>query len=359
MVSEQGATKMRKRSMEDNGSVSKVILVNMKQTRDGECAPIRVSGVLQLFAKYGMIEKIITMAKKDRNMIQAMIQYHTTAMAEYAIQEAQGTQQGAFMVRMSFSDRQDLEIGQNNERMFDFLNPWLGEGPPATGQTYQKQPTSTQKSTKGIHPPAGPLWDGQTPTGTTSNGSPVLLVHHLRHDALSIDHVYNLFCNYGLVLKVKFMHNKDGILVEFADSQAAENAREALQGVVAVEGGEPMVIRTSKFQTITMAAVNGLDSKEYQTPKRAARVQKGVSLSEIVHVNFIPLEFMEHLQQMITQTTGNPQVAVCPMESRGDAFGMALVKLPDVPSAIKTVMEMSGMEIGGKRLKVSFTSSKV
>ena len=81
-----------------------------------------------------------------------------------------------------------------------------------------------------------------------------------------------------------------------------------------------------RYQTITMATANGVDSKEYQTPKRAARVQKGVSLSEVVHVNFIPLEFMEHLQQMITQTTGNPQVAVCPMESRGDAFGMGKFK---------------------------------
>lgn len=45
--------------------------------------------------------------------------------------------------------------------------------------------------------------------------SPVLLALHVDKTRLTTNHVFNLFCIYGNVLRVKFLKAKDGLMVEY------------------------------------------------------------------------------------------------------------------------------------------------
>jgi heterogeneous nuclear ribonucleoprotein L len=76
------------------------------------------------------------------------------------------------------------------------------------------------------HVPTMPVGNMQFPPPGTAPGS-VVMVYGLNNQRMNCDLLFNLFCSYGNVLKVKFLLNKPGTAMVHMDS--AQSAKNAIQ----------------------------------------------------------------------------------------------------------------------------------
>lgn len=71
-------------------------------------------------------------------------------------------------------------------------------GPAGRGEPLHPGPPAPRGSGYGLLTPSGP-----PPNGTQANGSPVMMVYGLDKDKVNPDKLFNLFCLYGNVVKVR------------------------------------------------------------------------------------------------------------------------------------------------------------
>jgi len=105
---------------------SKVVLIRLRSSVPA--APINVDNLLLTFSRCGVVEKVIVSSKKDAQPgahFQALMQFSTADYASLAKERFNASQLGTYKITIHFSDRDELDVTVNNERMRDFTNPWL------------------------------------------------------------------------------------------------------------------------------------------------------------------------------------------------------------------------------------------
>ena len=220
--------------------------------------PVTVDVISQIFAKYGGLEKVIIFNRG--NAIQALVQLRDIATASTcrAQLDGQNIYAGCNSLKVQYSSLPELEVKQNNERMFDFTQPagysrsglfigsmvpngstrsgytFGGALSPMNGGTYQALGSFTGGG------PSPKSFGSEYITG----GSPVLLVENIDETLTIPEHFAALFAVYGNVIRIKMMRNLESALVQLGDLDQCQIAMEYLNG--ALLHNRPISVTLSK-----------------------------------------------------------------------------------------------------------------
>eukprot|EP00741_Cyanophora_paradoxa_P012496 tig00020610_g12075.t1 len=270
--------------------------------------PITVDVLNQVFSPYGSIEKIVIFQKSAG--LQALVQYSVLQSAVEAKNRLQGQNiyAGSCTLHIQFSNLQQLTVHHNTDKTRDFTNPNLPtEAPPrqqgggggqgsqgqnanaaaaaaaaaaagVAGNTGLFNPVSaspqhvqqlTQLAASGVINPQlmQQLLTAQT-FSTASMGPPganiapqlmtsplfgtdrsTLLVSNLNAEKTDCDALFNLFSNYGNIVRIKILHNKrDHALIQMGDNLQSTFALTYLKNVTMF--GHQIDVNYSKYSYI-------------------------------------------------------------------------------------------------------------
>uniref|UniRef100_A0ABM5ERF7 Heterogeneous nuclear ribonucleoprotein L n=1 Tax=Pogona vitticeps TaxID=103695 RepID=A0ABM5ERF7_9SAUR len=296
----------------------------------------------------GPVQRIVIFRK---NGVQAMVEFDSVQSAQRAKASLNGADiySGCCTLKIEYAKPTRLNVFKNDQDTWDYTNPNLsGQGEPG-GNPNKRQ---RQPPLLGDHPaeyggphggyhghyhdegygPPPPHYEGRRmgpPVGGRHRGpsrygpqyghppppppppeygphadSPVLMVYGLDQSKMNCDRVFNVFCLYGNVEKVKFMKSKPGAaMVEMADGYAVDRAITHLNNNFMFD--QKLNVCVSKQQAIMPGQSYGLEdgscsykdfsgsrNNRFSTPEQAAknRIQHP---SNVLHFFNAPLEVTE------------------------------------------------------------------
>ncbi|KAM4772776.1 LOW QUALITY PROTEIN: heterogeneous nuclear ribonucleoprotein L-like [Rhinophrynus dorsalis] len=227
---------------EDPSGGNKVLLLSIQNP----LYPITVDILYAVCNPVGKVERIVIFR---RTGIQAMVEYPFIFSAQNAKAALNGADiyAGCCTLKIDFARPATLNVSRNDTDSWDYSKPYLSRKGDLKGQ--QKQ------AILGDHP-SSYRYDGYgnqatllaTPNRMRSRGTPelvtyplpqmsssymhrspsvgsVAMVSSLHHEKMNCSRVFNLFCLYGNIEKVKFMKTIPGTaLVEMGDEFAVDRA---------------------------------------------------------------------------------------------------------------------------------------
>ncbi|KFR02716.1 Heterogeneous nuclear ribonucleoprotein L, partial [Nipponia nippon] len=273
----------------------------------------------------GPVQRIVIFRK---NGVQAMVEYPSSAQRAKASLNGADIYSGCCTLKIEYAKPTRLNVFKNDQDTWDYTNPNLsGQEPRGELET----PLAWQGGTRPVCKTGGgtpaPLSLGRggkktrTPPNSALVGAdvshsrllmpsvsgcagPVLMVYGLDQSKMNCDRVFNIFCLYGNVEKVKFMKSKPGAaMVEMADGYAVDRAITHLNNNFMF--GQKLNVCVSKQQAIMPGQSYGLEdgscsykdfsgsrNNRFSTPEQAAknRIQHP---SNVLHFFNAPLEVTE------------------------------------------------------------------
>uniref|UniRef100_A0A8D0FTE1 RRM domain-containing protein n=1 Tax=Strix occidentalis caurina TaxID=311401 RepID=A0A8D0FTE1_STROC len=212
-----------------------------------------------------------------------------------------------------------LNVFKNDQDTWDYTNPNLREPGGNPNKRQRQPPLLGDHPAERMGPPVGGHRRGPSRYGPQYGhppppppppeygphaDSPVLMVYGLDQSKMNCDRVFNIFCLYGNVEKVKFMKSKPGAaMVEMADGYAVDRAITHLNNNFMF--GQKLNVCVSKQQAIMPGQSYGLEdgscsykdfsgsrNNRFSTPEQAAknRIQHP---SNVLHFFNAPLEVTE------------------------------------------------------------------
>lgn len=214
--------------------------------------PVTVDVLSQVFAKYGGMEKVIIFNRG--NAIQALVQLRDigTASTCRAQLDGQNIYAGCNSLKVQYSSLSELDVKQNNDRMFDFTAPasrtnafsYSRTGSYGASYMGSLSPLATAYESLGSFGGApSPKSFGDEYTSATG-GSPVLMLEGIDELSTHAEHLAALFALYGNVVRVKVLKSRETALVQLQDLEECKLALNYLNGVVL--HGRNVVISLSK-----------------------------------------------------------------------------------------------------------------
>lgn len=291
-----------RRQHEQDSLPNRILLV----TIHNPLYPITVDVLHQVFSPYGFVEKIVTFQKSAG--VQALVQFASQQGAMQARNTVQGRNiyDGCCTLDIQFSNLSELQVQLNNERTRDYTNaslppesgmPFYGENGNIYGmQPPVSRPVPYQQMPLGGTSAAAAMFGGVLPPGITgSNDRSTLIVSNLNAEQMDADKLFNLFSNYGNILRIKFLHNKpDHALVQMGDGLQAELAVHFLKGAMLF--GSKMEVNYSKHSQINPSS----DTHDYSS-SNLNRFNRNVSKNlryccaptRMIHVSSLPNDATE------------------------------------------------------------------
>jgi len=155
---------------------------------------------------FGFVVRIVVFSKN--NTPQALVEFENSSAAAQAKSALDGKDvyPGSCTLQISFARATKLNVNVNSDTQRDYTNPNL----PTKIAFPMSYPTSNEFHT--LYPTVSP------PTKA------VLLVHGLDPKKMTPDRVFNLFCIYGNVAKVKHLPEDKGTLVQMCDNKGADQS---------------------------------------------------------------------------------------------------------------------------------------
>jgi len=227
---------------------------------------------------------------------------------------------------------------------------------------------------------------------TTSRS--VLIVYGLDEATMTCDKIFNLFCQYGNVLKIKLLTNKKGAaLVQMGDNMMADQALQNLQAASAF--GQTLQVQYSKHPYIAdsraeqadpnnaalsasggvpaVAAPSVPTSKEYATsplnrfnhnPNAFRHIYRP---SSTLYFSNAPKDYQEaEITQLFTGLNAQAPSAIkfftLPATgevSARDERRVGLLEFPDVVAATEALILANNSRVNGHTLKLSFSSNSI
>ncbi|XP_024249503.1 heterogeneous nuclear ribonucleoprotein L isoform X6 [Oncorhynchus nerka] len=249
---------------DDSRSVNNVLLLTIMNP----IYPITSDVLYTVCNNCGPVQRIVIFRK---NGVQAMVEFDSVQSAQRAKASLNGADiySGCCTLKIEYAKPTRLNVFKNDQDTWDYTNPNLsGQDPNANPNKRVRQPAllgdhppEYGSPTGGYHgyhdesgygPPPhyeggrrmGPLMGGRgrgrggsyggpgyghgpPPPGDYSAhaDSPVVMVYGLEPAKINADRVFNVFCLYGNVERVKFMKSKPGAaMVEMGDCYAVDRA---------------------------------------------------------------------------------------------------------------------------------------
>ncbi|BHF65106.1 hypothetical protein SprV_0200811500 [Sparganum proliferum] len=230
--------------------------------------PINVDVIHQVANRHGKVLRIVVFRRKE---VQAMVEFSTVAEARACKRHINGADiySGCCSLKVEFAKQSRLSVTRNTSESWDYENPMpeyadvsrlrpaaslLGKfesgaheqsvasvkGPSEFQDTYS--PSGPQSLTgshtllnalamltpgsSAIAPVNGfPYSDLGLPNSLRKSGSPVVMVYNLNMNHMNCDRLFNLFCLYGNVGRIKFLRSKEGsAMVQMHDVASVDRA---------------------------------------------------------------------------------------------------------------------------------------
>jgi len=225
--------------------------------------------------------------------------------------DGQNIYAGCNSLKVQYSSLPELEVKQNNDRMYDFTMPagysrgglfigtvgpngsmrsgysYGGSMSPIGGETYQSLGSFSGGG------PSPKSFGSEYVTG----GSPVVLVENIDESLTIPEHLAALFAVYGNVIRIKMMRNLESALVQLYDLDQCQIAIEYLNGVLL--HNRPISVTLSKGGNIPppskIQEEGGIDSvKEFSgypllySRHRSDKPQRLFTPSNTLHISNMP-----------------------------------------------------------------------
>eukprot|EP00002_Diphylleia_rotans_P030761 TRINITY_DN6355_c0_g1_i1.p1 TRINITY_DN6355_c0_g1~~TRINITY_DN6355_c0_g1_i1.p1 ORF type:complete len:470 (+),score=109.33 TRINITY_DN6355_c0_g1_i1:84-1493(+) len=326
--------------------------------------PVTADVLHQVFSPFGFLLKVVLFQKSSAGL-QALIQYQRTESAVQAKAQLnnQNIYPGCCTLLLQFSNLAELSVRYNNERSRDFTNPDLPSGEQPAREAAPAFPPQGQRphnyfAPQGFFPPHYNY--NFRPTATNRA---VLLVTNLDPERTTCDHLFNVFSNYGNIIRIKILHNKpDHALIQMAENNQAINAITYLKGVSLFN--RIMEITLSKFQMIqtSVTETNPKKFKDYSNnplnrfsnAQAAQRNLKHIcSPSNVLHVsNLAPGVEVGALKELLGRYGAVQDIKIFESNMKRQAF----VQFADVATAVNVLVFVYGAEVLGRPIRVSFSS---
>ncbi|XP_068600734.1 heterogeneous nuclear ribonucleoprotein L-like isoform X2 [Brachionichthys hirsutus] len=239
---------------DDTRSVNNVLLL----TIINPIYPITTDVLYTICNNCGPVQRIVIFRK---NGVQAMVEFDSVQSAQRAKASLNGADiySGCCTLKIEYAKPARLNVFKNDQDTWDYTNPNLGgQDPNGNSNKRQRQPALLgdhpadyggpqtgyhSYSDDGYGPPAphrvGPGMSGRgrgsqrygtgygapPPEYGPHADSPVLMVYGLEPSKINADKVFNIFCLYGNVERIKFMKSKPGAaMVEMGDCYSVDRA---------------------------------------------------------------------------------------------------------------------------------------
>nr|XP_012141864.1 PREDICTED: heterogeneous nuclear ribonucleoprotein L isoform X2 [Megachile rotundata] len=384
-----------RRKREDNNKPNHVLLF----TIINPVYPITVEVLHTISAPSGQVQRIVIFKK---NGVQAMVEFDSVESATRAKETLHGADiySGCCTLKIDFAKPTKLNVYKNDAESWDYTTPTLGSSAhknDATGngrpapllaeprygaapQPYGSTPQSDFSGREPLHPtPPRPNYVptlGQTPPSSTQGS--VMMVYGLQPDKVNTDKLFNLFCLYGNVTKVKFLKTKEGCaMIQMGDSIAVERCLQNLNNVTIGTDGRlqlgfskqaflsdvtnPYILpdKTASFKDFT-----GSKNNRFLNPAMANknRIQPP---SKIVHFFNTPPDLTEETVHRVFVERGieaPTTVKLFPLKSERSSSG--LIEFSSVGIAVAAIMECNHTALENSNgkfpyiMKLCFSSSR-
>ncbi|XP_076464573.1 heterogeneous nuclear ribonucleoprotein L-like isoform X1 [Babylonia areolata] len=228
--------------------------------------PISVDVMHTICSPYGQVQRIVIFKK---NGVQAMVEYDNLESAKRAKQALNGADiySGCCTLKIEFAKPTRLNVVKNDNESWDYTNPSLGKDPHSQqqrGQPLLQEPRfgNGPADMRGGPPggfggPGGGFGGGYYDEfdsfgggrGGPFNGPPdrfggprgqydpqgmgpqsggqgcVVMVYGLNMQKINCEKLFNLFCLYGNVVRIKFLKSKEGAaMVQLGDGISVDRA---------------------------------------------------------------------------------------------------------------------------------------
>uniref|UniRef100_A0A3P9HMP8 Heterogeneous nuclear ribonucleoprotein L n=1 Tax=Oryzias latipes TaxID=8090 RepID=A0A3P9HMP8_ORYLA len=217
---------------DDSRSVNNVLLFTIMNP----IYPITTDVLYTICNNCGPVQRIVIFRK---NGVQAMVEY-PFFFSFFKKDRAKASLNGADIysgcctLKIEYAKPTRLNVFKNDQDTWDYTNPNLGGpggyhgydenygSPPYEGR--RMGPTMRGRGGRSYGPNYGPPPPPPGEYGAHAD-SPVVMVYGLDPVKMNADRVFNIFCLYGNVERVKFMKSKPGAcMVEMGDCYAVDRA---------------------------------------------------------------------------------------------------------------------------------------
>uniref|UniRef100_A0A7N8YQS2 Heterogeneous nuclear ribonucleoprotein L-like n=1 Tax=Mastacembelus armatus TaxID=205130 RepID=A0A7N8YQS2_9TELE len=226
---------------DDSRSVNNVLLLTIMNP----IYPITTDVLYTICNNCGPVQRIVIFRK---NGVQAMVEYPFPTCAKASLNGAD-IYSGCCTLKIEYAKPTRLNVFKNDQETWDYTNPNLGGpgGYHGYDESYGSPPYEGRRM--------GPPMRGQY--GAHAD-SPVVMVYGLDPLKMNADRVFNIFCLYGNVERVKFMKSKPGAaMVEMGDCYAVDRAITHLNNNFLF--GQKLNVCVSKQQAIVPGQCYELD----------------------------------------------------------------------------------------------------
>ncbi|XP_049543609.1 heterogeneous nuclear ribonucleoprotein L isoform X4 [Anopheles darlingi] len=351
--------------------------------------PITVDVLYTICHPNGQVQRIVIFKK---NGVQAMVEFDSIESATRAKDSLNGCDiySGCCTLKIDYAKPEKLNVYKNDsDSSWDYtLEPALlgaggGNGFPPNFSPPDFHPSENWKpATAGTH--AGLMKDPPLPrNGPTNFIQPtqqqgaVMMVYGLDNGTANTDKLFNLFCLYGNVVRIKFLKTKEGTaMVQMGDAIAVERCVQHLNNIpIGNDGKIQIAFSKQNFlsevtnpytlpdHTPSFKEYTGSKNNRFLSLTQASknRIQPP---SKILHFfNTPPGLTDEQLIQAFGMNDCHPsQVRMFPLKSERSSSG--LVEFPSVALAVQAIMKCNHTAIDHKGtkfpfiMKLCFSSSK-
>jgi heterogeneous nuclear ribonucleoprotein L len=204
----------------------------------------------------------------------------------------------------------------------------------------------------------------------------VLMAYGLNPEKFNCQRVFNLFCLFGNVVRVKFLKIKDGVaMVQMGDHVACQRAIDLLSGNFAF--GSKLSLGTSKQAFIqdvynpvdlhdgspSFADYMGSRNNRFSTPEAAAKNRIKPVSRQLYFFNCPPNIDEGTLRKVFTDAEATPPESIRIFQSRNERSSTGIMEFSDKTEATEALILCNHTNIpnpSGKApyvLKMCFTSS--
>ncbi|XP_035893696.1 heterogeneous nuclear ribonucleoprotein L isoform X16 [Anopheles stephensi] len=351
--------------------------------------PITVDVLHTICQPNGQVQRIVIFKK---NGVQAMVEFDSIESATRAKDSLNGCDiySGCCTLKIDYAKPEKLNVYKNDsDSSWDYtLEPALlgaggGNGFPPNFSPPDFHPSENWKpAAAGTH--VGLMKDPPLPrNGPTNFIQPtqqqgaVMMVYGLDNGTANTDKLFNLFCLYGNVVRIKFLKTKEGTaMVQMGDAIAVERCVQHLNNIpIGNDGKIQIAFSKQNFlsevtnpytlpdHTPSFKEYTGSKNNRFLSLTQASknRIQPP---SKILHFFNTPPGLTD--EQLIAAFSNNDchpsQVRMFPLKSERSSSG--LVEFPSVALAVQAIMKCNHTAIDHKGtkfpfiMKLCFSSSK-
>lgn len=194
--------------------------------------------------------------------------------------------------------------------------------------------------------------------------SPVLHVLGIESKEVTARMLFNVFSNFGNIMKLIFIKTRAVALIEFDNTSSAKIARDSLNNIAFM--GKPLRITFSKYQTIQLEP--GQNEKYPDQlilgDQNNSRFKDGRNVvvatpSTTLHISNLTKETCKDKKTIsnFLGAYGEIKGIKCLIGENGK--NMCLVRMKSVEECLQVMAHLHDTELGGRKVQISFSRSKI